>query len=141
MDIENEIRQSLKMFGLMVGTRVQRSTFPSRIRVAGDKLLEGSTECMLRCWIALWDEYRKLHGLLVQLAGRDELLKRLCGIPGVGPVTAVTFKAAIDDPVLFAKSKTVGAHFGLTPKRIQSGTSVDNDRHISRRGDGKDRTH
>jgi transposase len=85
----------------------------------------------------LWDEYRKLHALLVQLAGRDELLRRLCSIPGVGPVTAVTFKAAIDDPVRFAKSKTVGAHFGLAPKRIQSGTLVDNDGHISRRGDGE----
>ena len=51
MDIENEIHQSLKMFGLMAGTRVQRCTFPSRIRslVAGDQLLEGSIECMLRC--------------------------------------------------------------------------------------------
>jgi transposase len=51
MDIENEIRQSLKMFGLMAGKRVQRSSFPSRIRalVAGDPLLEGSTDCMLRC--------------------------------------------------------------------------------------------
>ena len=88
----------------------------------------------------LWDEYRKLHTLLVRLAGSDELLRRLCGIPGVGPVTAVTFKAAIDDPVRFAKSKTVGAHFGLTPKRIQSGTSIDNDGHISRRGDGEVRT-
>jgi len=142
MDIENEIRQSLKMFGLMAGPRVQRSTFPSRIRalVAGDALLEGSTECMLRCWTVLWDEYRKLHALLVQIAGRDELLRRLCGIPGVGPVTAVTFKAAIDDPVRFAKSKTVGAHFGLTPKRLQSGTSIDIDGHISRRGDGEVRT-
>ena len=67
MDIENEIRQSLKMFGLMAGKRVQRSNFPSRIRalVAGDPLLEGSTDCMLRCWIVLWDEYRKLHALLV----------------------------------------------------------------------------
>jgi transposase len=52
----------------------------------------------------------------------------------------MTFKAAVDDPVRFAKSKTVGAHFGLTPKRIQSGTSVDQDGHISRRGDGEVRT-
>ncbi|MGE3872963.1 MAG: IS110 family transposase [Parvibaculaceae bacterium] len=142
MDIENEVRQSLKMFGLMTGKRVQRSRFPARVRalIAGDALLEGSTECMLRCWAVLWDEYRKLHALLVRLAGGDELLRRLCGIPGVGPVTAVTFKAAIDDPHRFSKSKTVGAHFGLTPKRIQSGTSVDIDGHISRRGDGEVRT-
>lgn len=61
-------------------------------------------------------------------------------IPGVGPVTALTVKAGIDDPSRFRKSKTVGAHFGLTPKREQSGTSVDRDGHISRCGDGEVRT-
>jgi transposase len=86
MDIENEVRQSLKMFGLMAGKRVQRASFPSRIRalVAGDPLLEGSTECMLRCWTVLWDEYRKLHALLVKLAGQIKAglaVGRMCLIP------------------------------------------------------------
>ncbi len=58
----------------------------------------------------------------------------------VGPVAAFTFKAAVDDPARFAKSKTVGARFGLTPRREQSGTSVDNDGHISKAGDGQVRT-
>jgi Transposase IS116/IS110/IS902 family len=58
-------------------------------------------------------------------------------IPGVGPLTALTVKAGIDDPSRFRKSKTVGAHFGLTPKREQSGTSVDRDGHISRCGDSE----
>jgi len=142
LDIENEVRHSIKALGLMVGRRVQRATFPSRVRelVAGDPLVAGITECMLRAWSALWDEYRKLHTLLVQVAGQDELCRRFIAIPGVGPVTALTFKAAIDDPARFAKSKTVGAHFGLTPRREQSGTSIDRDGHISRRGDGEVRT-
>lgn len=142
LDIENEVRQSLKMFGLMVGPRVQRASFPQRVRalVEGDPLLAGATGCMLRAWSALWDEYRALHKLLVQLVGRDELCRRFCDIPGVGPVTAMSFKAAIDDPTRFAKSKTVGAHFGLTPRRVQSGTSIDFDGHISKRGDGNVRT-
>ena len=142
MDIENEVRQSLKMFGLMVGRRVQRASFEARVSalVADDPLLAGTTSCMLRCWAVLWTEYKRLHALLVQLVGQDELCRRLCRIPGVGPVTALTFKAAIDDPARFAKSKTVGAHFGLTPRREQSGTSVDNDGHISKAGDGQVRT-
>ena len=142
MDIENEIRQSLKMFGLMVGRRVQRASFETRVTalVADDPLLGSTTAWMLRCWAALWTEYKRLHALLVQVVGRDELCRRFCGIPGVGPVAALTFKAAIDDPARFAKSKIVGAHFGLTPKREQSGTSVDHDGHISRRGDGEVRT-
>jgi transposase len=142
MDIENEVRQSLKMFGLMTGRRVQRASFVDRVRelVADDPLLSGMTECMLRAWSALWDEYRALHKFTVQLVGRDELCRRWCRIPGVGPVTALTFRAAVDDPARFAKSKTVGAHFGLTPMREQSGTSVDYDGHISKRGDGDVRT-
>ncbi len=76
----------------------------------------------------------------MKLAGGDELLRRLRGIPGVGPVTAVTFKAAMDDPCRVAKSKIGGKHFGRTPKRLQSGTSVDVEEHISRRGDGEART-
>lgn len=142
MDIENEIRQSLKMFGLMVGRRVQRASFQTRVStlVADDPLLAGTTACVLRRWAVLWTEYKRLHALLVQLVGRDELCRRLCSIPGVGPVTALTFKAAIDDPARFRKSKTVGAHFGLTPRREQSGTSVDNDGHISKAGDGDVRT-
>ena len=54
--------------------------------------------------------------------------------PGVGPVTALTFKAAVDDPSRFKSSRTVAAHFGLTPRRFQSG-EVDNPGHISRAGD------
>ena len=50
------------------------------------------------------------------------------------PVTALTFKAAVDDPNRFKSSRTVAAHFGLTPRRFQSG-EVDNPGHISRAGD------
>lgn len=142
LDIENEVRQSLKMFGLMVGPRVQRSTFCTRVceLVAGDPLLEVLTDSMVACWQVLWSEYCKLHKLLVQLVGREELCRRWCEIPGVGPVTAMTFMAAIDDPRRFTKSKTIGAHFGLTPRREQSGTSIDRSGRISRRGDGEVRT-
>lgn len=139
LDIENEVRQSLKLFGYMVGRRVQRSTFEARVRelIEGDELISAATACMLRAWSALWDEYRRLHKLLVQIAGQDELCRRFCGIPGVGPVTSLTFRAAIDDPTRFTRSKTVGAHFGLTPRRRQSGTSIDIDGRISRAGDGE----
>jgi transposase len=42
---------------------------------------------------------------------------------------------AIDDPLRFARSRTVGAHFGLTPGRHQSGTSIDYEGHITKMGD------
>jgi hypothetical protein len=42
-------------------------------------------------------------------------------IPGVGPMTAAHFVLAVDDADRFEKSKNVGAYFGLTPRRRQSG--------------------
>jgi transposase len=43
------------------------------------------------------------------------------GVPGVGKITTLSFKAAVDDLARFKSSRTVGAHFGLTPRRFQSG--------------------
>jgi len=57
------------------------------------------------------------------------------GVPGVGPVAALSFKVAIDDPHRFARSRTIGAYLGLTPRRHQSGTSIDYEGHISKQGD------
>jgi transposase len=55
-------------------------------------------------------------------------------VPGVGAVVAMTFKAAIDRPERFQHSKAVGAHFGLTPRKYQSG-EVDRTGRISKVGD------
>lgn len=103
-------------------------------------LIGGVTDCMLRAWSALWSEYKRLHALLIWFVGHDELCRRFVAISGVGPVTALSFKAAVDDPTRFAKSKTVGAHFGLTVRRIQSGDTIDIEGHISKCGDGEVRT-
>ena len=63
---------------------------------------------------------------------------RICQLfmtaPGVGYIVALTFKAAVDDPSRFKRSKNVAAHFGLTPRRYQSGER-DNPGHISKAGD------
>jgi transposase len=60
-------------------------------------------------------------------------------VPGVGPVVAITYKTAIDDPERFHKSKDVGPYFGLTPSRYQSG-EVDRTGQISKVGDEMVRT-
>jgi transposase len=54
---------------------------------------------------------------------------------GSGPIAALTFKVAVDDPHRFSRSRTVGAHFGLTPRRHQSGTSIDYTGRITKQGD------
>jgi transposase len=142
LDIENDIRQSLKVFGLIDESRVQRSSFVQRIRalVACDPMIKAVIDCLLNAWNALWTEYKRLHALLVQVVGRNELTRRFIAIPGVGPVVASTFMAGIDTPHRFRKSKTVGAHFGLTPRRIESGDTIAYDGRISKRGDKEVRT-
>ena len=65
----------------------------------------------------------------------DELCRRFMEIPGVGPVTALSFATAIDDPERFRRSRDVAAYFGLTAKRWQSGTSIDVKGRISKAGD------
>ena len=48
----------------------------------------------------------------------------------VGALVAITYRSAVDDPGRFTRSRTVGAYFGLTPKKYQSGeTDIDRDRH------------
>jgi transposase len=137
LDIENAIRHSIKTFGLRLG-KVSRGEFEARVRelVAGDSLIASLTDCMLRARTALWQEYVRLHKVVIAIVRQDELCRRFMRIPGVGPISALAYKTLIDDPRRFRHSKTVGAYLGLTSRRWQSGTSIDVQGHISRAGDG-----
>ena len=75
-----------------------------------------------------------LHRLLLALVRGDEVCRRLMTMPGVGPVVALTFRATLDVPARFTNAKAVGAIFGLTPRRYQSGES-DRMGGISKSGD------
>ena len=85
-------------------------------------------------FLVLYHTFRELDNRTRHMAHQDPVCQRLMTTPGVGFVTALTFKAAVDDPTRFKRSRTVGAHFGLTPRRFQSG-EMDNPGHISRAGD------
>ncbi len=136
LDLENAIRHSLKVFGVRLG-KVGRGGMEKAVRdaVADDAMTAGLMECMLRARAALWAEYLVLNKLVVQIAMRDELCRRFMAIPGVGPVTALNFSSAIDDPARFRRSRDVAAYFGLTSKRWQSGSSIDVKGRISKAGD------
>ena len=75
-----------------------------------------------------------LHRRLLAIVRDDEVCRRLMTVPGVGPVVALTYRATVDVPARFRKSKSVGAVFGLTCSRYQSGESERSGR-ISRCGD------
>ena len=71
---------------------------------------------------------------MLDIVRNDDVCRRLMTVPGVGPVVALTYRATVDVPARFKNSKAVGASFGLTPSRHQSGES-DRPGAISRCGD------
>jgi transposase len=100
----------------------ERKTFEARIRelVTGQATLERIAEAMLSARATLQTEYEKLHKAVLAFVREDAVCRRLMTVPGVGPVVAVTFKSAVDDPSRITKSKAVGALFGLTPKKYDA---------------------
>ena len=135
LDIENEIRGSLKPFGLKMG-RVTKYTFEHRVRalIVDEDGLEAAIAPMLRARHLLFEEFNRLHRLVLDAVRQDEVCRRFTTMPGIGPITALAFKTAVETPERFAKSKTEGAHFGLTPRKYCSG-QMDYQGHVSRCGD------
>ena len=83
--------------------------------------MERIVTAMLSARAALKAEYAKLHKAVLTIVRDDTVCRRLMTVPSVGPLVAITYKSAIDDPHRIAKSKAAGALFGLTPKKYQSG--------------------
>lgn len=140
LDLELCIRGILRGFGLKLGV-VTRSGFEARVRelIDGHPMLEQVAGPMLKARDALRTQFNVLHKQMLAAARQDTVCHRLMTVPGVGPQVALTFKSAVDDPARFTRSKAVGAHFGLTPKKHQSG-ETDVTGSITRAGDTMVRT-
>ena len=142
IDVEMSLRGVLRGFGLKVGPATPR-TFAGRVRelVEGHPTLAAIAEALLAAREALGEQLRGLEKRLRDQARGDERARLLMTTPGVGVgvVVALTFAAAVDDPARFRSSKAAGAHFGLTPRRYQSG-ETDVTGRISKIGDAGVRT-
>lgn len=139
-DVEMSLRGVLRGFGLKVGpTTVAR--FDARIRelVAGHATLEAIAAALLAVHAVLARELSGLEKRLRRMARGDGRVRLLMSAPGVGAIVGLTFAAAIDEPARFRSSKQVGAHYGLTPKKYQSG-ETDVTGRISKIGDKAVRT-
>jgi transposase len=139
-DVELSIRGILRGFGLKVG-EVSKGRFAARVGelVAGHEMLATVIGAMLKAREGLQAEFMRLHRRMLAIARGDAVCRRLMTAPGVGALVAITFKTAVDDPARFRTAKAVGAHFGLTPKRYQSG-ETDVTGGISKVGDAMVRT-
>jgi transposase len=121
-DVEFSIRGILRGFGLKVGA-LSKGRFAARVEelIAGHLMLEAVIGAMLTARAGLHSEFMRLHRRMLAIVRADAVCRRLMTVPGVGALVAVTFKVTVDDPGRFTASKAVGAHFGLTPKKYQSG--------------------
>src|ERR1700752_765552 len=138
--IENDLRATLRNFGLKVGM-VGKVRFEARIKELVENLadLAALVEPLLIVRRVLREQIAVLHRRLLTIVRDDEVCRRLMTVPGVGPVVALTYRATVDAPARFRKSKSVGAVFGLTCSRDQSGER-DRPGAISRCGDEMMRT-
>lgn len=135
--MSNQIRGLMKTFGLVVPKSAGR-VFEGHVRrlLVSNAGLAQILLPVLEAWRSMRARTAELSKQLVASARASERCQLLTSIPGVGAVTASFFVAAIEDPANFAKSRSVGAWLGLTTRRYQSG-EVDDDGHISRRGDNR----
>jgi transposase len=134
-DVENSMRGILRGFGLKVG-KTTAKTFAGRIRelVAGQANLEAIAQALLAVHAVLLREFNGFEKRVRLMAREHVQATLLMTTPAVGPIVALTYAGAIDDPARFKSSKQTGAHFGLTPKKYQSG-ETDITGRISKIGD------
>ena len=134
-DLENQIRGLLKNVGLVIG-RAKFNVFAVR----AEELIEDRPELiavvgpLLKARKAIEQQTDDLDRKVLKLARYDAQVRRFMTVPGVGPITALCFKATIDDPTRFKRSRSVGAYVGLTTRRHASG-EIDWTGRISKCGD------
>jgi transposase len=138
--LSNHIRGVLKTFGLLPGV-MRGLPFDRKVEV----LLEGRSDVapIVRPMLVAWRQLRvqiaafdKAIRAMVRMNGASRLLM---SVPGVGVLSALAYVSTVEDPSRFARSRSVGAHLGLTPRQYQSG-EVDRSGRISKCGDTLTRT-
>ena len=134
-DLENQVRGLLKNLGLVIG-RAKFNVFAVRAEelVEGRPELTAAVKPLLEARKAIEQQVDDLDRKVLKLARCDTQVRRFMTAPGVGPITALCFKATIDDPTRFRRSRSVGAYVGLTTRRHASG-EIDWSGRISKCGD------
>jgi transposase len=141
VQLTNSIRGYLKTYGVRLSSSGEKE-FPLKVRNSLPAIFEiacAGIESLLCCYEKLCEQIREMERKITDLAQGDEEVKRLMTVPGVGLITAMTFKAEIDDPARFKKSRDVGAYLGMTPRQYSSG-ETHKQGHISKCGSSEMRT-
>ena len=140
-DLGNQVRGLLKNVGLIIG-KAQGNVFAARVEelVADHRDLSDAVRPLLAARHSVIHQIADLDRKVMALARNDEQVRCFMTAPGIGPITALAYRAAIDDPMRFRRSRSVGAYVGLTPRGYASG-EVDYNGRISKCGDAMLRTY
>lgn len=124
--LKNTVRGFLKTYGIRLGTLSHQ-----KFGIAVREYLADKPEIVQIAIISLIDTYQstlyqlnKVEAQIKKMAQDDPDIRLLMTIPGVGIITAFTFKVCLGDPKRFKKSRSVGAYFGMTPSQYSSGETT-----------------
>ena len=133
--LSNHIRGVLKTFGLLPGA-MRGLPFDRRVEalLAGRDDLAPVVRPMLVAWRQVRQRVAAFDREVRALAKADPTCRLLMSVPGIGVLSALAYVSTVEDPERFARSRSVGAHMGLTPRQHQSG-EVDRSGRVSRCGD------
>jgi transposase len=123
VSLKNGIRGMFKAYGICVSVKGKKC-FTEKVReiLAGQlHYIKTGIEALLDSFENLDSKIKELDKVIKEIGKEDEDVKLLTTIPGVGVITALSFKVAIDNPARFEDSRQVGAYLGMTPKQYSSG--------------------
>jgi transposase len=113
------VRGTLRVFGFKLAGRVTQASFERRALelVADTPRLAAMVRPMLVARAALRQQCTILHKMMLDVVRLNSTCRRMMTVPGVGALTAVTYLTTIDDPDRFQRSRDLGPHLGLTPRK------------------------
>jgi transposase len=118
----NSVRGWLRTQALRIRTGATH-TFPERVR-RKIEALPAHVARQLDTVAALTEGIQAATGELKALAEAHPVARRLSTVPGIGPMTALAFVAAVDDPTRFPNAHRLESYLGLTPgEHSSSGTT------------------
>ena len=131
-----QLRGLLKLFGLRLGKATTPARRAERLEalLAHKPALRPVLAPLVASLAALEEQIAASSRSLKARAAADPVTARLMSVPGVGPITALTYRSSIEDPDRFARGRDAGAYAGLVPRRYQSGERDTRGR-ISKAGD------
>ncbi|WP_287261464.1 transposase [Mesorhizobium sp.] len=117
----NVVRAILREAGIKARHSKPCSLRRSRARTGADTVIMALVEPLLAIMAPMLREFGRLTKQVLNIARREQVCRRFMSVPGVGPITALAYRATVDQPDRFRRSRDVGARLGLTPARYQSG--------------------